>query len=554
MLLPWEHRCGLRKATLLLTLPLGAFVCLLAAPMVSLPGVLGDLFVQNPWFERLLRREGIMPGLFVTAAGICVATLGIMLLGMVGGLFRRMWALRWLRGCYFLCYLGSAFYLWTINRVAGAIARKAGISKELEFAYTPVDGVHWASRYLGAFDFDRLEAGLDRVTIFKWQWDWAWPIILLMMLVGLMHLFSWRRAAILIYRGHHDDSPEPGDRVVENIRTHGRNPEYRKNVYTSLISHLAVIIVIPWLMQSFGCVDPYRVPKGNGNPVVAVVQVKKPKKEKKKQYILSPNSLIALKVPDIDESEIHKQVEEQTQLTYKATASAKAGRMGKGGGKTGGWPDGMEDALVRFIRLKHGGPDWDDGMDPADGADSNFLAEFKRLTGFDCAGKGEAHAIALLKKYPPGYAPPFVYLTGSGSIRTGSNELNVLRDYLIDGGMIFADAGSPGFDRSFRHFARQILPGYQLLNIADDDPIFMMPYAFPHGAPPLWHHGGKRALGLKYKNRWVVFYHPGDVNDAWKHGASGLSRKQAEAAYQIGVNITYYAFTNYLELTRKYRR
>jgi hypothetical protein len=554
MLKTWEQKSGLRSTTLLLTLPLGILVCLLAAPMVSLPGVSGDVFAQNPWLERALRREGILPGLLLTTAGVSVATVAVMLLGMLGGLFRRMWALRCLRFCYALSYAGGAFYLWTLTRISDAIAQKTGITKDLEFAYVPGDGVHWASAYLGAFDFDQLESGLDRVTLFKWQWDWAWPIILFMLLIGLMHLLSWRSHAIILYRGHHDDSPEPGDIVVENIRTHGRAPAYRKNVYVSMLSHIMVILIIPWLMQFLGCVDPYRVPKGSGNPVVAVVQVKKPKKEKKKQYILNPNSLIALKVPDIDESEIYKEVEEQTQLTYKATSSAKAGRMGKGGGKTGGWPDGMEDALVRFIRLKHGGPDWDDGMDAAQGADSNFLAEFKRLTGFNVAPKGEAHAISLLKKYPPGYAPPFVYLTGSGSIRASSGDIKALRDYLIDGGMVFADAGSPGFDRSFRHFARQIMPGYNLLNIADDDPLFMMPYAFPHGAPPLWHHGGKRALGLKYKNRWVCFYHPGDVNDAWKHGASGLSRKQAEGAYQVGVNVAYYAFTNYLELTRKYRR
>jgi hypothetical protein len=296
------------------------------------------------------------------------------------------------------------------------------------------------------------------------------------------------------------------------------------------------------------------VPKGSGNPVVAMVSVRKPVKKQKKRYILNPNSLVAFKVPDIDDSEVFRKVEQETQLTYKATASAKAGRMGKGGGKTGGWPDGMENHLVRFIRLSYDGPDWDDGMDAAEGADSNFLQEFHRLTDFKVAPKGEAHKVSLLRKYPQGYAPPFVYLTGSGDIRVSAGDVKILREYLTGGGMLFADAGSAAFDRSFRAFAPQILPGHQLLVIADDDPLFLMPYTFPHGAPPLWHHGGKQALGIKYRGRWVVFYHPGDVNDAWKTGYSGLTRQQAEGGFQLGVNIVYYAFSNYLELTREFRR
>jgi len=81
-----------------------------------------------------------------------------------------------------------------------------------------------------------------------------------------------------------------------------------------------------------------------------------------------------------------------------------------------------------------------------------------------------------------------------------------------------------------------------------------MPYAFPNGAPPLWHHGGMDALGIKHKGRWVVFYHPGDINDAWKAGHSGLRPELAKGAFQMGVNIVYYSFTHYLEQTRKYRK
>jgi hypothetical protein len=193
-------------------------------------------------------------------------------------------------------------------------------------------------------------------------------------------------------------------------------------------------------------------------------------------------------------------------------------------------------------------------MDAVNRADMNFLEEFNRLTGFKIATKPESHAIRLLKKYDKGFAPPFVYMTGDGNIDIPDSDRRILRDYLIGGGMLFADCGSAKWDKAFRSFIVSVFPGEPLIQIADDDPLFQMPYTFPNGAPPLWHHGGNRALGMKYKGRWCVFYHPGDINDAWKTGHSGMAPEMAEGAFQMGVNIVYYSFTQYLELTAKYRK
>ena len=61
-------------------------------------------------------------------------------------------------------------------------------------------------------------------------------------------------------------------------------------------------------------------------------------------------------------------------------------------------------------------------------------------------------------------------------------------------------------------------------------------------------------MGVKRDDRWIVFYHPGDMNDAWKTGHSGMDPQLAKASEQLGINLVYYAFTRYLELTRKYRK
>jgi hypothetical protein len=63
-----------------------------------------------------------------------------------------------------------------------------------------------------------------------------------------------------------------------------------------------------------------------------------------------------------------------------------------------------------------------------------------------------------------------------------------------------------------------------------------------------------RAMGVKHRDRWVVFYHPGDMNDAWKTGRSDLAPELAQQSLDLGINIVFYSFTQYLEKTRKYRK
>ena len=333
----------------------------------------------------------------------------------------------------------------------------------------------------------------------------------------------------------------------------GRDPRYRRSLLASALAHAAVIFV-PLFLESYGCVRNYLIPYGSGTPRVAVVEVIKRRKPKQKRFVLNPNSAIYFHVPDLDESNVLRDVEQMTQLTYAADPNAVFGKVGAGGGTRGGWPEGVGNEPIRFIRLEYNGPDWDDGMDTKLRADVNFLQEFHHLTGFKVAARSESHAIRLLRKYDRGFAPPFVYMTGSGSINIPSSDLKIVREYLLEGGMLFADCGSPQWDRAFRDLVGALFPDKRLVVIADDDPIFQMPYAFPNGAPPLWHHGGMQALGIKHKDRWAVFYHPGDINDAWKTGHSGLRPDLAKGAFEMGVNIVYYAFTHYLEQTRKYRK
>ncbi len=385
----------------------------------------------------------------------------------------------------------------------------------------------------------------DRVTMTLLWWDLVWPALAAGLYAFWLHVMLWSRSVYAAFTSKTGPTMR-GDEVLEDWRTHGKDPRARRSLYGSFATHVLIIFIIPFLLQSRGCVEPYRVPQGSGEPAIAQVKVIKKKKEKKKKLALRPNSAIIFDIPDLDELEVDKVMEQLTQATYEANSN-KAGKLGKGGGPKGGWPEGMENYKIRFIRLDHGGDGWDDGMDQTD-ADINFLNAFAQATGFNkIAAKGESHSISLLAKYPYDGFPPFVYLTGNGGMgTTNANDWKVLREYCLGGGMLIADAGSAGFDRSIRQFISKVFPDKPLIDIADDDILYQLPFGFPDGAPAFWAHGGRRAIGIKHDGRWIAFYHPGDMNDAWKSpGYSDVTPEMRTAATNLGINLVYYAFNQW---------
>lgn len=513
-----------------LSVPLGLMTVATTRYALLLPAFYGQLLGRYPAFRSAFVIEGA-ESLVRLLALTCGGTSFLLWTASLLGLIPRRRTLALLRKAHLAGILLAAFYSYVVIRLTGALM---------------------------AHNVELQGAAIDVMTVFRWRCRLLAPAVACALVLAFLYLTTWRAGVMTLYTGTSCPWPGPGDRVLENLRTHGRDPRYRTSLWVSAGLHLLGIVILPGLLTLRGCVEPYRVPKGSGTPQVAVIQAVRPLKKPKKKYVVNPQSAILFRVPDLEDSQIVREVDHMTQLTYVAdptrVLSLGQGKLGVGGGTRGGWPDGMEDALVRFIRLEYNGPGWDDGMDSISRADMNFLDYFRKLTGFNTARKSESHPISHLRKYAKGFAPPFVYMTGHGDIRVSPPDIATLREYLLDGGLLFADCGSPQFDRAFRAFMAQVFPGEPLRTISDDDPIFQMPFVFLHGAPPLWHHGGHRAMGIKHRGRWVVFYHPGDVNDAWKTGHSGLDPKLAAGAMEVGVNIIHYAFTHYLEMTRKYRK
>ena len=483
---------------------------------------------QGPKLANLFAREGVA-GLVATFQAVCLAAALLITAGAILGLMRRRWSLSALRWAYSLAYGVALFAAFAVCSVTGLI-----FANEIKLNGSRVDSV----------------------VLFYLRWNALWPLLLSACAIAILHVLSYRRAIVNLFTGHHEETPSAADILVEDLRTHGRDPRFRKSALWSLFAHFAIIVLIPLLGRFGGCVEPYELPEGSGNPVVTLVQVVKPvKKKPKPKPIFNPKSAISVLFPSLDDSDLMEKVEEETQLQHVADpTSVHAGKLGAGSGSKGGWPEGTKRGIVRMIRLEYNGDGWNDGMDNVSRADINFLRAFAKDTGLKTAPQSESHSITRLADYDPGYAPPFVFMTGNGSINLTLREIEVLRRYIQNGGMLIVDCGSVRFDRNFRATIQSVFPGESLLNIADDDPIYQIPFAFPNGAPPLWHHGGSRALGIRRGSRWAVFYHPGDMNDAWKTGHSGMSPVLARSSMQLGINVIYHAVTHYLDLTRKYRK
>lgn len=314
------------------------------------------------------------------------------------------------------------------------------------------------------------------------------------------------------------------------------NLALRRSVWVHVL--IAIILLIPLLLDKAGCVDPYVLPSGGK---VAAKPVKQVRVKRKPRVIHNPHSDIAFNFPDFQQIDLQLE---------KLTEHAFAGRVGAGAGSgAGAGYGGPGGGKVRFIRLQYDGGDWD--QDYGLSADANMLREFGSRTGIPVAERTEHVKIRDVLKFPPDQSPPFLFITGEQSIRASDHEVGILREYLTDrGGMIFADNGGGRFHGSFTGLMRRVMPEARFVEIPIDDEIFQRPYSLP-GAPPLWHHSGYRALGIRHQGRWVVFYHQGDLGDAWKDGHSGAPTDSWQAAYETGVNVIDYAVRNYIRFMQR---
>lgn len=144
------------------------------------------------------------------------------------------------------------------------------------------------------------------------------------------------------------------------------------------------------------------------------------------------------------------------------------------------------------------------------------------------------------------YLYPYLYLTGHGNIRFSDEEVNILREFLLNGAFLHAD-DNYGLDKSFRREMKRVFPNRDFVELPPSHDIFSCYYTFPQGLPKIHEHDGKpaQALGIFDGERLMVLYtYESDLGDGWEdeevhHDPNDVR----EAALKMGVNIIYYALT-----------
>ena len=145
------------------------------------------------------------------------------------------------------------------------------------------------------------------------------------------------------------------------------------------------------------------------------------------------------------------------------------------------------------------------------------------------------------------FSYPFLFMTGHGRISFSEQEAKRLREYLENGGFLYAD-DDYGMDRYFRQEIKKVFPDKELVELPVSHPIYHVVFDFPKGLPKIHEHDGKPAqgFGIFHNGRLVVYYtYQTNISDGWAdpevHGDPEWIR---EAALKMGTNIVIYALTH----------
>ncbi|MEK6235483.1 MAG: DUF4159 domain-containing protein, partial [Planctomycetales bacterium] len=300
-----------------------------------------------------------------------------------------------------------------------------------------------------------------------------------------------------------------------------------------LLTYAATFVLACFILSSLrGCSEVFELPAGGGEQKT-VAHVVKVQKVIRKKFIVNPFSSISFEIPPIDEVKL--QLTEVTKHAYT---------IGYGEGDGAGFAGGSKKGKVQFIRLQYAGGDWD--QDHGVGGDMNMLFEYGLRTNQKVSGRTESRTIFQVKNFKKEASAPFLFITGQRSISVSSAEVKILREYLNEKhGMLFADnGGSRHFHNQFLSLMSRVQPDVRPVPIPLDDVIHRAPFQIPF-LPYVAPHGGKEALGWWKDGRWVCYYHPGDIGDAWSDGHAGVDREIWEACYMLGCNVINYSYTEH---------
>ena len=153
------------------------------------------------------------------------------------------------------------------------------------------------------------------------------------------------------------------------------------------------------------------------------------------------------------------------------------------------------------------------------------------------------------------YEMPFLYITGTTDFTLSEKERSNLRNYLMKGGVLFAEAGEgrPSFDNAFRAEMARVLPEHPLSVLPASHSIFMQPEKLPFvkARPALAAKNSNRSEvspeieGIDLNGSLAVIYSPHDLSTGWERAISPYAQGYETAdSTALGLNVLYYAVTH----------
>lgn len=141
---------------------------------------------------------------------------------------------------------------------------------------------------------------------------------------------------------------------------------------------------------------------------------------------------------------------------------------------------------------------------------------------------------------------PVLWISGKSDLQLTARQEEMLREYIEQGGFIFAEASCGGekFDRDFRALAAKLFPESQLRLLPPDHPVWYAEQPVdPAHAPPLW--------GLDACCRTSIVYTPHDLSCYWElnrtrqfltdASVSQTVRDKVKSMTTVGMNVMAYA-------------
>lgn len=151
------------------------------------------------------------------------------------------------------------------------------------------------------------------------------------------------------------------------------------------------------------------------------------------------------------------------------------------------------------------------------------------------------------------YNAPLLYMTGHEQFNLKRDEIESLRRYLENGGLLFAEAccGRKGFDQAFRRTIHTVLPRHPMRRIPTDAVVFQDPndVRVVGVTPTLMQDLGRASTepmleGIELDGHYAVIYSPYGLSGGWELSQSPYARGCNDlSSIKLGQNILMYSVT-----------